>query len=353
MSDMFDYLEWRGDIRFSQMPLNAVDALIFSALAYIRFENIVPEDSLHWISLEDAAQELLALPDAMNRGRVKNDILLLEAAAQTARFRQAGLSFYRDRFIPEEEVQFAAVTFFMEDGKVFVAFRGTDDTLIGWKEDFNMSFQESIPAQRMAVQYIKEFAEINNVPLYVGGHSKGGNLSVYAAAKCGLAVQERILQVYNHDGPGFTEYMMGDLGYLSVVPKICTYIPQSSVIGMLLEHEEPYTVIKSKHIGVMQHDPYTWEVKGPDFIHMEEITADSRFIDRTLKNWLAGMSREERGDFVDAVFDLLTANNASKTNDIMKPKNVRGYLQTLSNDEEMRNLLAGKLAALLRAMKKK
>ena len=350
---MFDYLKWRGDITFSQVPVNPVDALIFSSLSYIYLEDILPDNPHQWMALSDVVREVFSLPDAVGRGRVKNDLELLKAAAETVRFGRTGMTFCKDVLVPEEETQFAAVTFYLDDGCVFIAFRGTDHSLTGWKEDFNMAFQESVPAQRMAMQYLKDFSLMSSVPMYVGGHSKGGNLAVYAAAKCGEMIQHQIRAVYNHDGPGFTEHMMEDEGYLRIIPKIHTFIPQSSVVGMLLEHEEPYTVVKSKQIGLLQHDPYTWEVLGGNFITMEEITADSKFIDRTLKVWLADLDKDERNDFVDAVFDLLAAGDASETKEIMRPKNVVTYLQTLSTDEDMRKRLSGRIAGLIQAVKKK
>lgn len=352
MSDMFDYLKWRGDILFSQLPPNPVDALIFSTLSYIRFQDIVPETPGHWITLADAASMVLDESDTQIRYRVRMDLDLLKAAAETARFGQVGLSNYQDVFIPEEDTQFAAVTYYLENGTAFLAFRGTDSTLVGWKEDFNMTFQESIPAQRLALDYTLSFAASSKCDLLLGGHSKGGNLAVYAAAKSDFFTRKRITAVYNQDGPGFTEQMMTDPGYLDIIPKIRTYVPQSSVIGMLLEHEEPYTVIKSKQIGIMQHDPYSWEVMGADFISGNELTADSRFLDRTFKNWLAGMTPQERSEFFDTVFELLMMDDASSTRDLVRPQNIKAYIKALQNDDNMRRVIASELAKLVHSARR-
>ena len=186
MADMLDYLAWRGDIEFTQMPVNPVDALIFSTLSYIQFEDIVPDNPHQSISLAEAAAGLFSLADPVKRTRVKKDLELLEAAAASKRFDNIRMTFYRSILIPEEDTQFAAVTIFLEDGSAYIAFRGTDNTLTGWKEDFNMSFQSSVPAQHLALSYVEEFAAAHPVPLWMGGHSKGGNLAVYAAAKCAL-----------------------------------------------------------------------------------------------------------------------------------------------------------------------
>ena len=190
MADMLDYLAWRGDIEFTQMPVNPVDALIFSTLSYIDFKDIVPDNPMQSISMAEAAAGLFSLAEPQNRTRVKKDLELLEAVAKSARFDNIRLSFYRSILIPEEETQFAAVTIFLEDGSAYIAFRGTDNTLTGWKEDFNMTFQPDIPAQRLALEYVQEFAAAHPIPIWMGGHSKGGNLSVYAAAKCGELLQQ-------------------------------------------------------------------------------------------------------------------------------------------------------------------
>jgi len=347
MADMLDYLAWRGDIEFTQLPVNPVDALIFSTLSYIKFEDIVPDNPNQSISLAEAAAGLFSLADPVNRTRVKKDLDLLKAVAESARFDNIRMSFYRSVLIPEEDTQFAAVTIFLEDGSAYIAFRGTDNTLTGWKEDFNMSFQSSIPAQHLALAYVQEFTAAHPIPIWMGGHSKGGNLAVYAAAKCGQLLQKRIVGVYSQDGPGFSEAMMNDPGYRSILPKVRSYVPQSSVIGMLLEHEEPYTIIKSNQIGIMQHDPYSWQVLGADFLKVEELTADSRFLDRTFRNWLSQMTNEERSEFFDTVFELLESTGAERAGEIIRPQNVRAYLKMLKSNEYMRNVLASELVRLV------
>ena len=348
MSGMFDYLNWRGDILFSQLPPNPVDALIFSTLSYIRMTGVVPEDTDHYICLRDAAAMLLDAPDELEV-RVKADIDLLQAAAATERFGRVKLTFCRDIFIPEEDTQFAAVTWLLEDGTAFLAFRGTDNTLVGWKEDFNMTFQETIPAQRLAQQYVREFTAANKSPIHLGGHSKGGNLAVFAAARCDYLTQKRIVTVYNHDGPGFSEDMMTDPGYLNIVPRIRTYVPQSSVFGMLLEHEEPYIIIKSKQLGLMQHDPYSWEIMGGNFLPCDDVSSDSRFLDRTLRNWLAAMNIEERNAFFDSVFDLLMIEKTSRPRDIVRPQNLITYIKTLQSDDTKRQVIAKELVKLVQS----
>ena len=205
MADLFDYLLWRGDLSFAQVPPNAVDALIFSALSYIRFGADVESSPNTLILLSKAFEDLTSLPDFEDRIRVKKDLELLEAVSQSPRFSNCKIYQYRDILIREEETQFAAITFLLDDGSAFLAFRGTDYTLTGWKEDFNMSFQDTIPAQRLALEYTLEISQNHLMPLRLGGHSKGGNLSMFAAIHAPEVLRKRILGVYNHDGPGFRE----------------------------------------------------------------------------------------------------------------------------------------------------
>ena len=173
MANIFDYIQWRGDLTFTQDPPNAVDALIFSALSYINYGCRVEAEPAVPVLLKDAAEDFLALEDHESRVRVKNDLELLRFAADSIRFGRSQLCMYRNEFVPEQETQFAAMTFLLDDGSMFLAFRGTDYSLIGWKEDFNMTFQQTVPAQRLAQQYVREVAMEYSLPMRIGGHSKG------------------------------------------------------------------------------------------------------------------------------------------------------------------------------------
>ena len=351
MADMFDYLNWRGDILFSQVGLTDADALVLSTLAYVFYDDVVPTEPHSFLTLREAAANLLRKPDLEDRSRVSADISLLQAAALTERFGRVGLTFYRNIFIPEEDTQFAAMTFLLEDGSAFLAFRGTDNSLVGWKEDFNMSFRTSIPAQHLAREYAEEFALASHYPLYLGGHSKGGNLAVYAAAKGHAVLGGRIRKVYNLDGPGFHEAMMEDPGYLATVPQIRTIVPQASVFGLLMEHREPLAIIRSSQIGIMQHDPYSWEILGKGFLEVEEFTPDSQFLDKTIRAWLADMTREERSEFFDTLFDLLMQEGATRVRDIFRPQNILASFKAMQEDGSILTTLSAQLGKLAEAAK--
>ena len=314
---LFTYLHWRGDLSFSQAPFCAVDNLIFCCLSYLNWgepaSGLLPEQA---ISLKDAAAYWLHLPETLRKVRVPQDITLLQSTANSVRFGNVRLFRYVESFQEEQEQQFSATAFLLDADTAYIAFRGTDNTLIGWKEDFNMSFMTTVPAQLDAVEYLERAATAYTGEIYVGGHSKGGNLAVYAAAFCSPETQKRIHTVYNMDGPGFAQEVIEKPGYARICSRIHTYIPQSSVVGMLLEHEEAYTIVHSTQSGLMQHNVYSWEVLRNHLIELETVTKSSRFIDQTLKSWLKEMDPSYRGKIIDTIYELFAQTDARTVSEL-------------------------------------
>ena len=325
MGSVFDYLDWRGDISFGEVALGEVDSLIFSAICYVDFDGIVPPGfSDKPISLLSAAKSYLRSrkgEKAYMGAIIPPAILtLLAKAAKTKRFASTKLIGHINNVDTETQTQFCATCFLLDDGSLYVGYRGTDDTLIGWKENFNMSFMEAVPAQLASVDYLNQAAGLTLGRIYLGGHSKGGNLAVYATVKCAPEVRERIAAAYSNDGPGFSREFIESDDYQTTKTKLKTLIPQSSVVGLLLEHEENYEVVKSNEVGLMQHDPFSWEVLGGSFIRLDSITEESRTIDRRLKAWLSEMDVKQREEFVDAVYETLAATSATTLTDINTDK---------------------------------
>ena len=329
ITTVFDYLDWRGDISFSDLPPCEVDSLIFSLISYIDFERIVPSpDERDSIGLYHGARQFVRRykgEGAQNIGLIipKQTVTLLAKAAKSLRFGQCRMTDYVNHICDGEQMQFSAVTFLFEDREgeaTFVAFRGTDDTIVGWKENFNMSFMHPVPSQLEAAEYLKRVADKTQGRIYVGGHSKGGNLAVFSAVKSPEHVKERIAAVYNLDGPGFdSEFIQGE-DYAEIREKIKTIVPQSSIVGMLLEHEENYEVVKSDKVGLLQHNGFSWEVKGGSFVHLDTVTEESRLIDETLKKWLDEMTPEERRAAVDSIYEALTSGDAKTLTDLGSDK---------------------------------
>lgn len=349
MADIFTYLAWRGDLPMSVCSFQEVDGMILARLSYLPYELLLPEGGAS--SIAEAAALLPLLPQEAMR---PEDRRLLTELAASERFRDLRISNYVNRRDAKTQTQFAAITIHLEDGTRYLSFRGTDNTLYGWKEDFNMSFVCPVPAQTAALHYLQVAALRERGALLLGGHSKGGNLAVYAAAFCGEGVQRRIRRVYNYDGPGFDERVLRQDAYREVCGRVHTFVPQSSVIGMLLGHEEQYTIVHSEESGLMQHDMYSWDVLRSGFSCLETVSNSSRFLDGTLKTWLQGMDYAQRETFFDTMYALLVDANVKTLRELMDNKFAcaKNVLKALrKQDPETRRAVSQALLLLMKSTK--
>ena len=307
MTDLFDYLFWRGDLPMEQIPFNQVDGMILSRFAYVPFEYFAEPLPRRFVSLREMAgpaEEDQAL-QTEQRWRLR-DRELLGALAESRRFGDLTAGFFDSKLDEVLQTQFAAITVRLAEGLTAVIFRGTDNTVVGWKEDLDMSYRCPVPGQKMAEEYVRKVAERVKGRLILCGHSKGGNLAVYAGAFCGRDVQERIDAVYNYDGPGFYGDVLQTEGYRCIQDRIHTFVPQFSVVGMLLGHPEGHTVVHSDESGLGQHDVYSWEVHGPAFVCLETVTGGSQFVAGTIREWTEDMSPEQFEQFVQVIYSVLT-----------------------------------------------
>jgi len=335
-----------------RVPFCDVDALILSQLSYTRLTDIVPESfEGEPVTIEAAARIVLAEPDRLKQGE---DDELWQLVMESERFKNLALTGHVDRFDVETEKQFSAVTVLMPEGKAAVVYRGTDLTIVGWKEDFNMSFADVIPAQEEAVAYMNTAGDcLQDREFVLCGHSKGGNLAVYGGAFCTPELQQRICSVRSFDGPGFSEENVEKPGMKAILPKTRTFLPQSSVVGMLLEHEEAFTVIHSRSIGLMQHDLYTWEIMGGGFVVEEETTDSSQFIDKALKQWLQNMPKEKREGFVETVFSILDDCDAVTLKELFSRRNALTVMKNLTAMEaEEREMIQEGMHILSKSVRK-
>lgn len=311
MRNIVDYA--RTEFRsFDEKPFGPVDSLILSQLSYIHFEGVVPgfEPGAVPVRLADCNRaECFETMFHFVRD-APNSLRLLQAAAASPRFRNIRATMYISDFDPENDKQFSALTFLLPGSTAYVAFRGTDDTIIGWKEDFMMAFVFPVPSQTQAAFYLSEAFPRLNGPILLGGHSKGGNLAVYAALTADEAIRRRITAIYDHDGPGFREGVLDCESYAQIEPLIQKTVPQSSIIGMLLEGHRKYTVVESSRIGVMQHDPFSWKLADDAFLTSEEVTDGAKYMDRTIREWVNNMDDAERERFTDILFGILDAGDA-------------------------------------------
>lgn len=351
MANMLDYIAWRGDLPFSAVPLNEVDNLIFSKLTFMDLQEILPPyGSGGTMTIGAAARQYEKQYGRENTNLgvlVPSEIYdLFLAMSKCERFRHLLLSDYVNHIDAAAQVQFSATTVFLSTDEMYISFRGTDDTLIGWKENFNMSHIDSVPAQMEAVDYVNAVMKrCRHRRVYLGGHSKGGNLAIYAAVHCREEYKDRIVRVYNNDGPGFCRQMVNSTAYREMEGRICTLVPQSSVVGRLLEHDENYRVVRSNATGLWQHNGFTWEVMGAAFVHESALTKESHMIEQSIKSWIETMDEAAREAFVDALYRFLTATNAATLTELTADRT--WFVRLLrESDPEAKKAVFGGLAQL-------
>ena len=307
MANIFDYLDWRGDISFDADPFNEIDALVLSELAYTKFEDAGIIGTMT-VSLSEACysffkkhtrEELLA-----NSSYTAKAPLLMEKMLSSIRFANTKIFYYINEINTDKEAQFSATTFILDDGTAFVAMRGTDGTVVGWKEDFNLSYLDETEGQRRAVQYLDEIVSKLEYPIRVGGHSKGGNFAVFASSFCEPQAKKRIINIYSFDAPGFRQEVLNFSGFREILPKIIRVIPDTSIIGNLLTHEEQTIVVKSNASGFAQHDGFSWEVLRNSFISAK-VSELGLAITKTMSDWLEQTDDEERELITDIVFTMI------------------------------------------------
>lgn len=320
MANILDYLDWRGDLTFSQSPFNEVDNLLLSQLVYVDLAGIVKGPEVkERISVSEASRIFFSTHDEQKImekvSMTKTAMYVLKKMAESERYKDAMLGGYVNNISVEEQSQFAVVCVYLGDKSLFVAFSGTDDTIVGWRENFNMSYLGATPGQKKAVEYLNHMVGISQWKVRVGGHSKGGNLAVYAAVHCRPLIKQKIISVYSNDGPGFSKEMVLSKAYQEMIPKIYTYIPESSIVGLLLEHEEEIQVVKSSNVGVGQHDAMSWEIIGTHFVYTDKVTDRSIFIDETMKVWLMDIDANQREIIVNAIFAILDELNIQTIDD--------------------------------------
>lgn len=345
MATVFDYIRWRGDIGFKASPICEIDALIFCELSYIFFNGIVPEKAEDGtVTLAEAAEvffERNADKDIIKLGEIVPDEIvdLFRLAATSKRFADVELSAFTDIVDDESVEQFSAVTFFPTDDSLFIAYRGTDDSITGWREDFRMAFLTPVPAQRRAEEYLISAASDMDRKIYIGGHSKGGNLALWAAINASEEICNCIEKVYNFDGPGFLDNVWESAPYQRIADKITTVIPTGSIVGLLLKYDENYRVTKSTAKNYLyQHDALTWEVLGREFVCDEDVVPEVKRVNNMVGRWVDSMEPSEREAFVEGFFDILCSTNAKTVTELAE--NRSAVIKAFSNiDPETRQAL--------------
>ena len=310
MSNIMDYLNLRADISLKKDNINEIDKIILARFSYLPFKAIE-------LKKKDTIENISKKMEKLDKNKFcwKDDKEFIIKLGQTNRYKNLIISDYKEIVDLNAEKQFAAITIKLPHRLKYISFRGTDMSLVGWKEDFNMSFMQDIPSQKEAVKYLNEVGKRHIGKLIIGGHSKGGNIGVYAAMYCDVKVKNKIIEIINADGPGFNENIIKSKEYFDILERINTYIPQSSIIGRLLEHEDDYEIIYSTQKGIMQHDLYSWQVDGVNLVRIQNLTDESKFVNKVVRNWLQNTTLNQRENFVNLIYDVLLTTEAKDITD--------------------------------------
>lgn len=316
---MLKYLKRYGGVSFDEQPLNDVDRLIFAQMAYVDFPVDAPTDvPLSEVLKQISFEKKKAAEEVRFRFQAKSDCELCALAAAAKRYQ--GVRFHGFFRSTAMDVPLAALSLLLPDGAVLIAFRGTDNTLKGWKEDFDLAVQAEIPTQGMAKRLVEAAAKEER-PLELCGHSKGGNLSLYAAVFAGMQEWARLRQAVSFDGPGLSAEVMRSEEYRQVSSRLRLVLPQASLVGLLFHQPKGVRIVQSSTCSVLQHYPYTWKTDGMDFKDARRLTAPARLIGDTVCGLIEKMPIDMRAQFIDAVYEIVCSTGAETLNDI-----VRGWI---------------------------
>ena len=331
MGIIFDYLDQVAYDSIYDTPFNELDMLMLTEITYLPFDQIVSDQMSPDCTcrLFEAAEKV---PQDLSMLVTKNRRKLLEKVASSTRFKNIKLMGYVNDIDPDVQKQFAAMIFKIKPDRYVLTFRGTDDSIIGWKEDFHMTYMDQVPAQKTAVNYLRKAMDALPGQFILTGHSKGGNLASYAASQIEPEYQERIQSIYSYDAPGLNHSVITSKGYQTISDKIKRYIPQGSIVGMMLETPKQAQIVKSTAIGgLAQHDTFSWQISGQTFVLLDNLNPDSLQVDKTLKNWVDSVSDEELKDFFDLFFGLILDAGISSINDLTKLENFDKILAVFEN----------------------
>ena len=314
-NNILDYIDWRGDIPISaQFPINLLDRAIFARYSYLDFRSIGYGEIE---SIGSLSRELVKLPD--NKFLLPDDRRLAQATIKAARYKGLAITDIVINYDPEIEKQFGAITILLPNNELYISYLGTDDLIFSWKEDFNMTFMSTIPSQIDGLAYLEHIAEkFPKHKIMMGGHSKGGNIAMFAAFSASAEIQDRIISVDNFDGPGFDQDRAQFHKNPKILQKVTSYFPQESMVGRLLDHEETVRTLESVETNIMQHDLYSWRVKNLDFVDVKGPKQVKYVLNKSLRAWLRDCTLEQRKLFIDSIYEAVVAADFDKLSDIRK-----------------------------------
>ena len=323
MPNALDYVILRGDLDYNRYPLNEIDLFLCSQLATPDYKNIIGSD-INGKTISEIADEYFSnhTLDVSNLGVLQSTSVLpmLKEMGNSIRFGNAVIYGYDNHVDFQEEEQFSAITIQLTDDLIVVAYRGTDDTIIGWKEDFNLAIYDEVPAQRDALKYLNWAASQFKGNIITVGHSKGGNLSLYASIMSDIKIQDRILKAYSFDGPGFSKEFLETEKYNYVKDKIFTVLSQNAIVGTLLNIAGNVCYVHTTVEGFMAHDGFSWSVNKTEFIREDNLSSMSQSVDDIMDRTLNHLTFDEKKDFIDSLFNALSSTGCVTITDIKSEK---------------------------------
>lgn len=325
------YINILGDYSFKEFPFNDVDALIFSLISYV---NLPIKNG---ITIKEARNLIYRKFNLKKKDTfIDKTKMLFDLLGTKDRYKDLVLEDYTK--INTKDEQFGAITIRLDKHTIFISFEGTEDNLVGWEEDFKMCYLYPVLAQESAMKYLKKHATLNNFNIYIGGHSKGGNLSMAAGLSANFLTRFKIKKIYNFDGPGFLSEIVNSKNFKKIQKKIITYIPEESIVGILLDNTSDVKVIKSYAKKSMSHDAFTWQCFGGMFIN-GNLSDYSYNIDRKVRQIIGKYNTSERKLFVSTFFRVLynsgyTEKSELNKIDFNKTKNIIKEMYKLSSEEK-------------------
>ncbi len=358
--DIIDFAILNAHKDFTKLPFSKIDGLVFAQLSYLSFDNLVPDLKttskgllLSQIAESENYEEIFPLERTAEKNKK-----LLNAVAYSNRYGKIRVNYYEDIFDTEKDTQFCAITFLFPDGDACIAFRGTDSTITGWKENFNMLFSSPVSAQSLSVPYVENVAKKVKGNITLVGHSKGGNLAIYSGTMCNDNTKSKIVEIQSFDSPGFTKEFIESEKHIATEEKIAKFIPEESMVGLLLNNRDNYRIIKSEGSGIMQHDPFLWQIENDDFVNGEKLYMRSKFFDSTFNDWVYSSEPEQREKFVEALFEMINAANTENVtsfvdwSDNLKNNASIIYENLKDLDTETRNLVLKGIGNLFSSINK-
>jgi len=338
MANILKYIKKYKNVSFEKEKFNEIDNLIFSELAYLNFDKIVPNDR-NTITLNEA---IISYLNKHTYKETKKEGIAQKEAYKLLKFlvdsnRYKNVLIYNYIYIGNKNIQFSAMTFKYKREFIYVAFEGTDDLISGWKENFKIAYKFPTISHKEAINYLNKTIKWYDRNVIVGGHSKGGNLALVASMYCSSLKRLKIKKIYNNDGPGLRLKEINSIQYRRIKDRYVHIIPNYSYIGVLLRNDK-YNVVKSSRKDIMAHSILTWEIKDKMLVSTT-LSKISKNLEKGLIIWLDNHNDSQRRKVINTVFKTIEDLGIDKLSSATKIRNIFKIVRSLKNiDEESKEL---------------